>query len=178
MQFTRQTSVYQPIITRDCSQFSHSDSLCDILEQATYRTWWKHIDPFCPTSSCVPYCSLFRLHWRSSTPFQSFCLTYMLVESIQEHLVQHSHSASLGSPDSPWHCLDLHQIHCLPHSHLRSHLDYPSHHSSQPNSWCWNAFRCTILISLCWMTVGFSDLADIQYMSSSSRKVLCRQSWM
>ena len=40
-----------------------------------------------------------------------------------------------------------------------------------------NAFRCTILITLGWVTVYASDSAEILYLSSSSREVLCRHSW-
>jgi len=40
-----------------------------------------------------------------------------------------------------------------------------------------NAFRCTSLITFDWMTVDSSDSADILYVGSSSREVLCRQSW-
>ena len=68
MHFTRYTSVYQPIFTCNCSLFSHNGSLCHILDQATYRTWWEHIDLFWLTFSCVPYSSLFRLHWWWATP--------------------------------------------------------------------------------------------------------------
>ena len=41
----------------------------------------------------------------------------------------------------------------------------------------WNGFRCTTLITFGWMTVDCFHLADIQYLGSSSREVLCRQSW-
>ena len=40
-----------------------------------------------------------------------------------------------------------------------------------------NAFSCAMLIALDWMTVDSSDSEDIQYLSSSSREVLCRQRW-
>jgi len=40
-----------------------------------------------------------------------------------------------------------------------------------------NAFWCTILGTLDWMTVDSPNMADIQFLSSSSREVLCRQSW-
>jgi len=40
-----------------------------------------------------------------------------------------------------------------------------------------NAFRYAILITFDWMTVDTSDSVDIQYSSSSSREVHCRQSW-
>jgi len=39
------------------------------------------------------------------------------------------------------------------------------------------AFRCAILIPFDWMTVDSSDSANILDLSSSSREVLCRQSW-
>jgi len=38
-----------------------------------------------------------------------------------------------------------------------------------------NTFRCTILITLSWMMVDSPDLVDIEYLCSSSRKVLHRQ---
>jgi len=40
-----------------------------------------------------------------------------------------------------------------------------------------NASRCNILFTFSWMTVDSSDSADIKYLSSSFRKVLCRQTW-
>jgi len=41
----------------------------------------------------------------------------------------------------------------------------------------WNAFGWAILINLSWIAVDSFDLADIQYLTSSTREVLCRQSW-
>jgi len=41
----------------------------------------------------------------------------------------------------------------------------------------WNDFRWTILITFGRMAVDLFDSADIQYFSSSSTEVLCRQSW-
>jgi hypothetical protein len=40
-----------------------------------------------------------------------------------------------------------------------------------------NAFTCAILVAFDWMTVDSLDAVDIQDLSSSSREVLCRQSW-
>jgi len=40
-----------------------------------------------------------------------------------------------------------------------------------------NAFRCAILITFDWIMVDSPDSADIYDLSSSSREVLCRQSW-
>jgi len=40
-----------------------------------------------------------------------------------------------------------------------------------------NPFRCTILITLCWMIADSSESVAIQYFSSSARKVLCRHTW-
>jgi len=134
--FACYTSVYQQIVTCDCSLFCHNDSLCYILGQATYRTWWKTYWPIWPTYSVVPYSSLFPLHWRSSTPIQPFCLTSVLAESIWEHSARDSHPASLGFPDSRCPCLGLHLIHRLLPSHVRSELDYASCHSSWANSRC------------------------------------------
>jgi len=70
--FTHYTSVYQPIFTCNCSLFTHTISVSDILSQSTYRTWWNHIDPFWPTFSCFSYSVLFPLHWPSSAPVQPF----------------------------------------------------------------------------------------------------------
>jgi len=126
----RYTSVDPPIFKCDSSFFSLNISLSEILGQATYRTLWKHSDPFCPTFSCFPFSSLFSLHWLSSTAAQPVSLTFMLAESIQEHLVWHSHLTALGLLDPQCHYLAWHWIHCLPPSHLCSHLDSLSHHSS------------------------------------------------
>jgi len=41
----------------------------------------------------------------------------------------------------------------------------------------WNAFRCTTIIIFGRMAVDSCDSVDIEYLSSSSREVLCRQSW-
>jgi len=38
-------------------------------------------------------------------------------------------------------CLAPHQIHRLPPSHLCSHMDYPTHHSSQANDQCRKYFQ-------------------------------------
>jgi len=99
--FACYTCVYEPIFTCDDALFSRNISLCDILSQATYRPWWKHIDPFCPTVSCFPFSSLFPLQWPSSTPCQTVSLTSALAKSIWEHLVRHWHPSALGFPD-PW----------------------------------------------------------------------------
>jgi len=40
-----------------------------------------------------------------------------------------------------------------------------------------NGFRCTMFITFCWIVVNAVGLAHIQYMSSSSREVLCSQNW-
>jgi len=40
-----------------------------------------------------------------------------------------------------------------------------------------NAFCCAILIAFDWMNIDSCDLADIEYLSSSSREVRCRHSW-
>ena len=129
-------SVYQSIFTCDCSLFSHNITLSEILCQATYRTWWKYIDPFCPTFSCFLYSTLFPLLCPSWTLFQPFSLTSVLAKSIRDWLVRHSQCEALGVPDLRCHCPDLLRIRHLPFSHLRPHLDYPSHHSS------WDNFRC------------------------------------
>jgi hypothetical protein len=83
--FTSYRFLYEQISSCDCSVFSSNISLSEILGQATYTTWWKHIDPICPTFSCVPYSFLFPLHWQCPTVFQDVSLTSVLGESIQEH---------------------------------------------------------------------------------------------
>jgi len=40
-----------------------------------------------------------------------------------------------------------------------------------------NTFRCAILITFDWIIVDSSGTAVIQYLNSSSREVLCKQSW-
>ena len=139
--FARYTSVDQQLFTFDCSLISYNDALCFILSQATSRTWWKHIDPFWPTFSCVPHSSLFPLHWRSSKPYQPCCLTHVLAESIQEHWVRHSHPTALGFPDPRHHYHAIHRIHLLPHTDHRSQLDNTSHRSSDANSQCRKKFQ-------------------------------------
>jgi len=122
--------LYEQISSWDCSLFSRNISLSEILSQAIYRTWWKHIDPICPTFSCFPYSSLFPLHWQSATIFQPVPWTFVLAKSNQEHSVWHSQHDALGFP-KPWcHRMAMCRIHRLPHSHLRSRLNYPNHHSS------------------------------------------------
>jgi len=46
--------VYEQLSSWDCSLFSYNISVSEILSQATYRTWWKHIDPIYPTFSLFP----------------------------------------------------------------------------------------------------------------------------
>jgi len=52
--FTSYSLLYEQLSSWDCSLFSHDISLSEILGQATYRTWWKHIDPICPTLFWFP----------------------------------------------------------------------------------------------------------------------------
>jgi len=40
-----------------------------------------------------------------------------------------------------------------------------------------NTFRCAILVTFSCLIVDSSESANIQYLSSSSREVMCRQSW-
>jgi len=68
--------------------------------------------------------------------FQSFSLTSLLAESIRIYFERHTHPAARGIPDPRSNSLALHLIHCLHHSRLCSHLDYPSHRSS------WASFQC------------------------------------
>jgi len=93
----------------------------------------KHIDAFSPTFSSFPYSSSFPMYWPSPTTFQPVSLTSVLAESMQEHLVQHSHPAAPGYPDPGCHCNTLYQIQHLPHNRLRCHLEYPSSHSRLAN---------------------------------------------
>jgi len=135
------TSVYKQISTCDRLIFSQNISLCEILGQATYRTWWKHIDPFCPTFSCVLYSSLFPLQWPSSTLFQPDSLTSMFTESIWEHLEWQAHPSALGFPEPQCHPQAGYWI-CCP-SPIRHHswLDYSTHPSSQANFRCPKCFQ-------------------------------------
>jgi len=134
--FARYTSVDEQSFTCDCSIISHYISLSEILGQATYRTWWKHIDPFCPTFSCFLYSSLFPFQWPSSTPLQPVSLMFVLAESIQECLMRYLHPGALGLPELQCHYQVQCRICCLPPSRHPSHCDYPSGHCSQAN------FRC------------------------------------
>lgn len=47
----------------------------------------------------------------------------------------------------------------------------------KPISGVWNAVWCAILITVDRMAVDSFDSGDIQYMSMSSREVLCRHCW-
>jgi len=133
IQFAHHTSVSDQIFTWDCSIFSHNISLSEILGHATYRTWWQHIDPFCPTCSWFPYSSLFPLQQLSSTPVQTVSLTSMLAVSLCKHLVRHSHPAAQDFL-VPWcNCQAWYQVCCLPPSCHRLRLDFPSHDSSPAN---------------------------------------------
>jgi len=95
-----------------------------------------HIHAFCPTFPWFPCSSSFPLNWPSPTSFERFSLTGVLVRSIPEHLLWHTHPATLVFRDSQCHCLPLYQIERLPCNALLCHLDYPSHHPSKAN------FRC------------------------------------
>jgi len=90
--------LYEQVSSYNCSAFSRNISLSEILGQAPYSTWWKHIDPICPTFSCFPYSSLFPLYWPSPTLSHPVSLISMWAESIQEHLVRHSPRGALGFP--------------------------------------------------------------------------------
>jgi hypothetical protein len=57
-------------------------------------------------------------------------LDFQLADSIQEHLVQYSHLASLGFPDPRWHYIALYQIQCVSRNSLCCYWDYSSNHSS------------------------------------------------
>jgi len=122
--------LYEQISSCDCSLFSHIISLSEIVGQVIYRTWWKHIDPICPTFSGFPYSSLFPSHWQSLTLVQHVSLTFVLAESMLEHSVWHWQCSALGFPSRRCHCLAWCQIHRLPHICLWSRIDYPNHHSN------------------------------------------------
>jgi len=68
--------------------------------------------------------------------FNLCSLTSMEAKSIQEYLVQHSHSAILGFLDRRRHCLARCRIHRRPPRRPRCHLDRGSPHSSQANNQC------------------------------------------
>lgn len=132
--------IYEQLSSCDCSVLSQNISQCEIFGHAKYRIWWKHIDTICPTVSGSPHSILCWLHRQSSTCFLDVSLTFMLAESIRQHLVEHSQRWDLGFRN-PWcHCLTLCWIHHLPHSCLRSHLDCPNHNFSQDNFRCWKYF--------------------------------------
>jgi len=101
--FAHNSSIYKPIFESNCPIISDNISLNDTVGQTTYRTWWKYIDPFCPTVSCSVYSSLIPLYCLSSTPFQPVSLTSMLAESIWESLVWHSNfdCSWLSGPSMP-----------------------------------------------------------------------------
>jgi len=82
IQFTRYTSVYQPIYTCKCWLFSHNIFLSKILNQATERTWSKHINTSSPTFAWFMNWYSFPLHWPSSTSFHQCSLNSILAESI------------------------------------------------------------------------------------------------
>jgi len=139
--FACYTSVNEQIFTCKWSIFSHNISLSEILHQATTRTCCKPIDQFCPTFTQFPDSFSFPLQWLLSTCILPVALTSLLVGLIRRHMVRHSQSSALGLPE-PW-CsfLAQYQIHRLPPSHLRWHLDYPSHHDSHANCMCRKCFQ-------------------------------------
>jgi len=139
--FASNTSVYYQIFTCNCSIFSYTISVSEILQPATYRTWCKHYDPFGPTLSGFPYPSLCPFQWPSSTPCKHLSLTSMLVESIWEHWMWHSHAGALGFPQPRCHCLTLYHIRCMPPSCLRLRLDSQSHQSSLDNVGCRKCYQ-------------------------------------
>jgi len=122
--------IYEGISSCDCTVFSQNISQSEILGQVTYRTWWKHIDPICPTFSCFPCSSLFPLDWQSITPCQPVFLTSVLAELIQEHMMRHSQPGALGFPKSWCRYLALYRIGRLHDSCLCSRVDKWSHLSS------------------------------------------------
>jgi len=139
--FARYASVYELIFTCCCWHFSHVISLHKILCQGISRTWWRYIDAFSPTFSCIPYFSLLPFHWPSSLPFRPCSLTFMLAKLMPEDVVQHSHSAALGFSYSSYHCLVLYSIHCVPLCQLCFHLYCTRYYSSSANFWCPKCFQ-------------------------------------
>ena len=137
-----------------------------------YRTWWKHIDPVCPSLSCFHYSSLFPLQWPSSTTDQPFSSTSVLAESLREYSVQHSHPGWLGSADPRYHWwLFITFVVYFPV--LFGHIFIIQVTITvKPISSVGNAVRCTILTTFGWMTVESLDSADIQYLWLFSREVL------
>jgi len=97
--------------------------------QARLRSWWN-INAFCSSFSWFPHSSSFSFHWLSPTPLKPVSLTYILAESIWEHLVLHSLPSALVIPVPACHCLALYHIQCLPCNHLHCYLDDGSRHSS------------------------------------------------
>jgi len=174
--FTLNTSVYEQISTCDCSIFAHNISLSEIFGQATYTTWWRHIDPFGPTCYSFHYSSLFPSQWPSSTLVQPVWLNSVLAESIWQHLGWHTHPGALGFREPQCHSQARYRIPlCLPviMAGVRIiQITIPA----KPMFIAGNAFRCTISITSGWMTVDSFDSANILYFRSSSRVVLCRQS--
>jgi hypothetical protein len=149
--FAHYRTVYQVVFTSNCSLFSNNISLSECLGQSTDRTWWKHMDSFCPTFLYFPYSSLFPLHRPLHTSFQPFYLTSILAKSHREKLVQHTPYASVAIPD-PWrYCLALHLIYCLPPSHVCSSW----HDPSQLILYSWGIFN----ISVCPPGWFFADKA-------------------
>ena len=90
--------LYEQISSSHCSAFCRDISLSEILGQATYRTWWKHIDTIRPTFAFFRYSSLFLLYWLALTLFQPVSLISVLGESIQEHWGRHSERGAMGFP--------------------------------------------------------------------------------
>lgn len=159
--FDRYTSVYQAIVTCNCTPYSHNDSLCNILGQATYRIYWQHLCIFWVTFTCVLDSSFFLLYWWSLTPFQPLCLTSVLAEWIQDH------------------CCRIHILHlcaflildaiCLLFILVIIYLWVTfaliwSTEVTMPVKQILgvrNVLRCTVLITICWLTVDYSDSAHI-----------------
>jgi len=79
--------------------------------------------------------------YRRQPLFKCFLWPPCLAKSIWAHLERHTHPAAQGIPDLRSNCLVPHLIHCLPHSHLGSHLDHPSHRSSWANVRCGKCIR-------------------------------------
>jgi len=175
--FACYSSVNWAKFTCDCSLSSYDISQAEILSQTTSRTWWKYIDVFCPTFVCSPYSSSFPLYWPSSTPREPFSLTSVLAKSIRHKSVWGSYPAAQGFVDHQCHCQALSPIHCLPPSHLAVIWIIQVPIPVKATFGIRNAFKCTISFTFRLIAVDSFDSVHVQYLSLSSREVLCRQSW-
>jgi len=150
-------------------------SISEILSQATYRSWWKHIDPICATFSGFPYSSSFPLHWQSSTPFRPFHWPPCWPNQSRHIWSRSNHPVLWAFPSiDAIVCLYIGFIICLT---VRFTVVWIVQVTIpvQLIFGVGNAFRCTILHTVGWMAAHWCELADVQHLSSYSREVICRQ---